>query len=76
MAYNKADAVKVGEELADLVLGAMNGIQMQEELANAMEMITALAQGADDIQADTDAALLHIASGFTGKLGDSKVDTP
>jgi hypothetical protein len=74
MAYNKADAMKVGEELADLVMGVLNGIQMGEETQNVMELMGALMQGADEVQIDKDAAFFHILSGMSGKVGDSKVD--
>lgn len=74
MAYNKADAMKVGEELADVVMGMMNGFQMAEETQNIMEMMSALMGGADEISSDKDAAFFHILSGMSGKVGDSKVD--
>jgi hypothetical protein len=74
MAYNKADAMKVGEEMADVVMGVLNGIQMGEETQNVMELMGALMQGADEIQADKDAAAFHIIAGMAAKVGDSKVD--
>lgn len=74
MAYNKAEAMKVGEELADTVLGVMNGIQLAEESVNVMELMSALMAGGDDIAADKDAAGFHIAAGFMSKMGDNRVD--
>ena len=75
MAYNKADAMKVGEEVADVIMGVMDGVDMSDA-GNVMELMSALMQGSDEIQADKDAALFHIASGLMGKVGDSKVDAP
>ena len=74
--YNKAEAMKVGEEIADTVLGVLNGIQLPEESANVMELISALMAGGDDIAMDKDAAGFHIAAGFMAKMGDNRVDPP
>lgn len=75
MAYNKDDAVKIGHEVADLVLGVMDGIDVGDA-GNVMELMSALTVGVDDVQADKDAALFHIASGILDRVGDSKIDAP
>ena len=75
MAYDKQAAVAIGHEVADMVLGLMNGIDASDA-TNVIELMSALTQGMDDVQADKDAALFHIASGILDRVGDSKVDAP
>ena len=72
--YVKQEVLDFGGEVADLILGILNGFQTEEELTNAMAAFTAAAKAANELQTDTDAALLDTLSGLAGRVADSRRD--
>ena len=69
MAYSKEDTQKLGEELVDLIHGFANGVGA-DDMANAMEAMSAGMGASDELKSDTNAAVFDILAGAASAQAD------
>ena len=75
VSYNKEQPMDTGRKLVELILALKDGVDV-EDSDEFISFGTALMGSIDEIKEDTDAAVLHLVSGITDRLGDERLDPP
>lgn len=73
MAYNKEDAQNLGKELVELIHGLADGMG-PDDMANAMETLSAGMAASDEIKSDTNAAVFDVLAGAASAQADRARD--
>jgi hypothetical protein len=73
MAFNPEDPKQLGRKFFGLVKGFGDGVGA-DDMANAMEALSAGMAASDELTQDTDAAAGFILSGFAEAWAESRID--
>lgn len=73
--YSKTQVQELGDAIFQTIMAVKDGIQPADATA-AMNLLMKFTAASDEIQSDSDAAVLDIVSGLTSKLADSRRNPP